>query len=110
MADALKDVAGSDYSIIDFALIGLSKKITEKALIGVVGNSNITSGVLKGIGGVGLSVAADSQSGLFKKGGNIIAAGLIIDGVEDIWTQALPMITGQNVAAQTNTQSGIVYM
>jgi len=78
-------LAGTDWNVLDFFAVGVSKQITEQLLAASpVGNGTWKSGLLKGVSGVVLSTVAHSQKGAIKKVGDYVAAGLIIDAVEDI--------------------------
>lgn len=62
----------------DAILIGVIKSIEEKALMGVIGNGTIKSGVIKGAAG---GVISGFIGG---KAGKLVSSALAIDAVEDV--------------------------
>lgn len=89
MVDLVPKAKIQSSGIVDALLIGTVKAVEERALMPVIGNGNVTSGVIKLIGGGALSSMVGG------KAGNIISSAFVIDGVEDL-VQGLivPMIYG----------------
>ena len=77
---------------IDVLAIGLSKKVTETLLTGIIGNGTIKSGAVK----IGLGAVTYSKMG---KMGNIVSSGLAIDGAEDVITALMPSVAGNEATA-----------
>jgi hypothetical protein len=103
-------LAGSDYNYLDFLAIGLSKRTTESILskISFVGNGTYKSAVIKSVGGVLLSEYSHGKGGMGKIA-NYVAAGLIIDGVEDLTVAVFgngnPIDVLLGTASQSNASS-----
>lgn len=67
--------------LLDIGLLGLSKSTTEQLLTPIIGNGTYMSGGLKLLGG-----------GLIQgkgKMGQIVGGGLVVDGVDDIFSAIL---------------------
>lgn len=69
--------------LIDLALLGVAKSVSEKLLTPYIGNGTVKSGAIKLVGG-GLIT-----SFLGGKAGNTIGGALFIDGMEDAITQIM---------------------
>lgn len=77
--------------------MGVSKQVTERMLLPVVGNSTIKSGLAKLVlGGV---ISQVFQKGTTGKVGNVVGNGLILDGVED----AGKVVVDKILTKRTNT-------
>jgi len=77
----------------DALLIGVVKTIEERALINVIGNGTVKSGLVKGIGG---AVVSGMIGG---KAGKIVGSAFAIDAVEDLVNGFM----GAATAGSTNT-------
>lgn len=93
MTDILKPKVEAS-GIVDLLLIGVSKQVTEKLAIPVVGNGTPVSALAKGLaGGV-----------LHGKGGKIghyVSSGLLIDAAEDGAVSVMNMLGLSNVGGQS---------
>lgn len=108
-------VAGSGYSLLDFFAIGISKRTTEVLLTPVVGNGTLKSGVIKTLGGVVLGSMMKPKDGFIGHIPSYVAAGLVIDGVEDITMVLLgpnPLegIMGGITGQAQNTNAGLNFI
>lgn len=69
--------------LVEVAMLGLSKTVTERLLTPVIGNASIQSGAIKMIGG------GVVQGMLKGKMGTAIGGGMVIDGIEDVVSSVL---------------------
>lgn len=76
-------IAGSGYNLFDWVGVGISKRVTEIALTQVIGNGSLKSGALK-IGGAYALDMVRPKGGMTGKISEYVAAGLVVDGVEDL--------------------------
>lgn len=65
--------------LVDVALLGLSKSLTERALAPYIGDATLKSGAIKLVGGSALH-----SMGVGGKIGKIIGGGMVVDGMEDV--------------------------
>ena len=87
---AIKEPKVAASGLMDVAMLGLSKSVTERLLTPVVGNATLTSGAAKLIGG------GVVQSMLKGKMGAALGGGMVVDGIEDIVTSVLGGSVGGN--------------
>jgi len=113
MPDVITEkLAGSNWNLMDFLAVGVSKVTMERLLTPMIGNGTVKSGVLKGVGGIALSQMVGNKSGMGEQVGRYVAAGLIVDAVEDV-TLALidPTIQkflGGGSSAASNTMVDVI--
>ena len=100
MVDLVPKSAGKFESsgIGDALLIGGIKAVEERALIPVIGNATLKSGVIKLVAG---GVVASAMKG---KAGRLVGSAFAIDAVEDI-VQSL-LIAGMGGSEGGNTDGG----
>jgi len=96
MVDMIPKGKIESSSLLDSLMIGTVKAVEERALMGVIGNGNVTSGVIKLVSG------GIVQSAIGGKTGKIVGSAFVIDGVEDV-VQGLivPMLYGKQEGANT---------
>ena len=97
MVDLIPKAKIQSTGLTDALMIGVVKAISERALMPVIGNGTVTSGVIKLVGG------GVVQSMIGGKVGSIIGSAEVVDGVEDI-VQGLivPMLYGKTEGASTS--------
>jgi hypothetical protein len=97
MVDLIPKAKIQSTGLTDALMIGVVKAISERALMPVIGNGTVTSGVIKLVGG------GVVQSMVGGKVGSIIGSAEVVDGVEDI-VQGLivPMLYGKTEGASTS--------
>ena len=76
-----------EFTLIDGALIAVSKVTTEELMSRVpfIGNGTYKSGLIKIAAAFATSYGGSKLGGSWKKAGNIVASGMLIDGVEDMY-------------------------
>jgi hypothetical protein len=94
MVDLVPKAKIESNGIVDALMIGTVKAVEERALMGVIGNGTVTSGVIKLVSG------GIVQSAIGGKTGKIVGSAFVIDGVEDV-VQGLivPMLYGKQEGA-----------
>jgi len=98
MVDLVPKNAGKFESsgLGDALLIGVVKTIEERALINVIGNGTIKSGIIKGVGGAVISGMIGG------KAGKIVGSAFAIDAIEDVVNGALGASSGASPATNEN--------
>jgi hypothetical protein len=77
-------IAKSNWNIGDFFAVAVAKSIEEQALIPIVGNGTLKSGIIKGVAGVTLSQMVGDKPDMLSQGARYLAAAFVVDAVEDV--------------------------
>lgn len=80
---AAGNVAGTGFSALDLFGVMVAKRASEIALRPMVGTGTWKSSLAKGFGALIAYGASNTQTGMVRHGGHILAAGLAFDAFED---------------------------
>jgi len=95
-----KNVAGG-LSLLDIAEIAVTKLVSERLLSGFIGNGTVMSGAVKGVGGLALSQIDGKHA-------KLIAAGMLVDAVEDLAISINPFGLFARAGTAQNADAGIL--
>ena len=105
-------VAASSWNLGDFFAVSVVKSLEEAALMPVLGTGTLKSGVVKGVAGIVVSQMVGNKPDMVSKIGRYAAAGLVIDGFDDIVkavvAPAIAKATGQATGASSATMADTI--